>query len=74
MQTAELKLELFRYIDSLETPKLRQVYEFLVVKKHSNTDFWNELNEWQKNDIEQGLLDLEQGKKHDFETVMQKYR
>ena len=70
MQTSEIKLEIFRYIDSLDNTKLRQVYDFLV-KKDKKSDFWNELNEWQKNDIEKGLQDLEQGKKYDFYTVLQ---
>jgi hypothetical protein len=74
MQTAEIKLEIFRYIDSLDTTKLIQVYDFLIKKKVTKKDFWDELNEWQKHDIELGLQDLEQGKKYDFDLVMQKYK
>jgi len=73
MQAAEIKLEIFRYVDSLDTIKLNQVYDFLVKKKITKSDFWLELNEWQKHDIELGLMDLEQGKKYDFDLVMQKY-
>ncbi len=74
MQTAEIKLEIFRYVDSLDTTKLLQVYDFLVKKKIAKKDFWEKLNEWQKNDIELGLQDLENGEKYDFDLVMQNYK
>lgn len=74
MQAAEIKLEIFRYIDGLDTIRLKKVYDFLVKKKITKSDFWIELNEWQKQDIELGLQDLEDGKKYDFDLVMQKYK
>ena len=74
MQISDIKLELFRYIDNLEENKLLQIYKSII----SNTpeqemDFWNTLNEWQKQDIEMGLEDLEEGKKVDFDEAMLKY-
>jgi len=39
----------------------------------TETDFWTSLNEWQKNDIEAGIADFEQGKKRSFDEVMSKY-
>ena len=75
MQTAEIKLEIFRYIDKLETSKLTQMYHLLISNQpETDTDFWNTLTEWQKNDIELGLVDLEQGNKTDFDKVMLKYQ
>jgi len=75
MQISEVKLELFRYIDNLEKSKLLQIYKSLIMKNtdETETDFWTTLNEWQKNDIETGLADLEQGKKRSFDKVMSKY-
>jgi len=75
MQISEVKLELFRYIDNLEKNKLLQIYKYLIMKNtyETETDFWTTLNEWQKNDIEAGLTDLEQGKKRSFDKVMSKY-
>ena len=69
MQIAEVKLELFRYIDNLEKNKLLQIYKYLIMKNthETETDFWTTLSEWQKNDIEAGLADLEQGKKRSFD-------
>ena len=74
METSEIKLELFRYIDNLEKNKLIQIYKHFIQKvQATETDFWNTLNEWQKSDIEAGLRDLEQGKKRSFDEVMSKY-
>ena len=36
-------------------------------------DFWQTLSDWQKNDIEAGLKDLEEGKKRSFDEAMSKY-
>ena len=74
MQISEVKLELFRYIDNLEKNKLIQIYKYFIQNNYEmETDFWNTLTEWQKNDIEAGLADLEQGKKRSFDEVMLKY-
>ena len=74
MQISEVKLELFRYIDNLEKNKLLQIHKYLIQNTYeTETDFWTTLNEWQKNDIEAGLTDLEQGKKRSFDEVMSKY-
>ena len=75
MQTAEIKLEIFRYIDSLDTSRLTMVYNQLISRtQKKETDFWNTLNEWQKNDIELGIADLENGDKQNFDEFMQKYQ
>ncbi len=75
MQISEVKLELFRYIDNLEKSKLLHIYKHLLMENTHETeiDFWASLTEWQKNDIEAGLTDLEQGKKRSFDEVMLKY-
>ncbi len=71
MQTSEIKLELFRYIDSLDTSSLIVIYNQLISKKQEKeTDFWNTLNEWQKNDIELGIADIEEGNKQNFDEFM----
>ena len=74
MEVAEMKLELFRYIDNLGENKLSQIYKnFIQSTKANEADFWKNLNEWQKNDIEAGLADLKQGKKRNFDEVLSKY-
>jgi len=37
-------------------------------------DFWDSLNEWQKNDIEAGLSDLDNTKKRSIDQVLTKYK
>ena len=67
METAQIKLELFRYIDQLNENKLFRLYDFLVLEtENKKKDFWLMLSEWEKNDIELGIHDLENGKKKDF--------
>lgn len=76
MQISDVKLELFRYIDNLEKNKLLEIYQYLIVKDThvSEADFWDSLNDWQKNDIEAGLTDLEKGRKRNFDEVLSKYK
>jgi len=72
MQTAEIKLEIFRYIDNLEISKLHKFYNLLFSNyQKSEVDFWNALNKWQKTDIEHGISDLEKGKKQNFDEFIQ---
>ena len=69
------KLEICKYIDKLEISKLTEMYNLLISNQaKKETDFWNSLTDWQKNDIELGLADLEQGNKTDFDKVMLKYQ
>ena len=75
MSTAELKLELIRYIDSLNEAKLKQIYKLLIKQTVENKkDFWDELKEWEKKDIELGIKDLETGKFKDIDQVLAKYK
>jgi len=74
MHTSEKKIELFRYIDNLEASELNYIYHILISNRtEKETDFWDNLNEWQKNDIELGLADLRNGKKKKFDDFMLKY-
>lgn len=72
MEKAELKLKLFRYIDSLDDNHLTYVYNLLINKSEDN-DFWNNLTEFQKKDIEKGLNDLNTGKRKNIEDILNKY-
>jgi hypothetical protein len=73
MNTSQLKLELFRKIDLLEEGPLLELYNFLV-KKNGKKDFWKELNDSQKEDIEAGLADIQKGRKKEFSKVIAKYK
>ncbi len=74
MNTSQIKLELFRKIDVLEDSTLMELYNFLVKKNSNKKDFWKELNNAQKADIESGLTDIEKGNKKDFNKVIAKYK
>lgn len=74
MNTSQIKLELFRKIDMLEESTLVELYNFLIKKSSSKEDFWNVLNNAQKDDIETGLADLAKGNKKDFNKVIAKYK
>ena len=66
MNTAQVKLELFRTIDNLEQNKLSQLYNYLVKDANKPVDFWDDLNAAQKADIQSGINDLNRGKKKNF--------
>ena len=74
MNSAQIKLELFRKIDSLEQSKLSQLYNYLVKQTSKSIDFWDELSLVQRRDIEKGIDDLNNGRKKNFKDVITKYK
>lgn len=71
---SEIKLELFRYIDSLSDNKLRDFYNFFIAKHLEKAeDFWNLLSDWEKEDINAGIRDLNNGKSKEINQVLSKY-
>ena len=53
MSTAEIKLDLFRKLDTLDSRKIKEVYGLIVnyLNKKGVPDFWDELSEEEKNKI-----------------------
>ena len=71
---SELKLELFRFIDNLSDSKLLDFYTFFIKEQPEITeDFWNSLADWEKDDINAGLHDLNNGKHKEIGQVLSKY-
>ena len=76
MNTSELKLKIFREIDTLEKSKLEDFYGVLVNFLNSQRDF----EEWQNltDEQQQGILDAVEEVKHGeviaHEEVVLKYR
>jgi len=66
----QLKLELIRYIDGLNESRLVQLYQHLIHPADKKQDFWLSLSEWEREDIQSGLEDLNQGRKSDFFEFM----
>jgi DNA phosphorothioation-dependent restriction protein DptG len=76
MDASELKLKIFREIDSLEESKLQEVYGFLqnFVRGEKDLDEWNDLNTKQKQGILDAIEELNEGKGILHESVIAKYR
>ena len=71
---AEIKLALFRYIDSLNESNLTKLYNRCIVEhKPLDDDFWSTLSVWEQNDIEAGIADLNSGNGRDIQQVLSKY-
>lgn len=70
MDIQSSKIELVRLILDIENPKLiARLSDFL---KRETDDFWEELSEIEKKEIEIGLTQLESGERIDFDDVIKK--
>ena len=71
---SEIKLELFRFIDNLADNKLRDFYCFFIENQpEKKEDFWNLLSDWEKDDINAGIRDLNNGKHKEINQALSKY-
>lgn len=71
MDTTARKLDLIQWLIQLNDEKILNKIQAL---QEEDIDFWNELSEPQRQEIKKGLAELEVGKKHDYESVVGKYR
>jgi hypothetical protein len=76
MTTADLKLKIFRQIDSLEKSRLEEFYGILVNYINGNKDIgdWEKLTSEQKQGILNAIDEIEVGKGISHEKVMTKIR
>ena len=65
------KLSIIEHLAEVEDVGVIQQIENLLKPR---TDFWDELNDLEKAAIKQGLNDLEQGKRVDFQEFMKERR
>ena len=65
------KLDLIQWLVQLNDEQLLNKIQAL---QKEDTDFWNELSEPQRQEIKNGLAELEAGQKHDYESIVAKYR
>jgi hypothetical protein len=73
MSTTELKYTLFKVIDAINDGKtLKDIYSF--VSKKADADFWDNLSEDQKSEIETALKELDAGMGIPNEKVMSQYK
>ena len=76
MNLAELKLDLFRKIDSLDKSKLEEAYGILLNFINSKSDYkeWDKLTANQKDALVFGLSELDDGLGIPNEEILKKYR
>jgi hypothetical protein len=76
MTTADLKLRLFRQIDTLEKSKLEELYGLVInyINGQKDVSDWDSLSESQKQGIFDGIEEIESGKGIPNNTVISKYR
>lgn len=68
MNTAELKLELFRKIDSLSTDELKKNYDKILTIINNTSKYY--LSATEKKAIENALEESEKGKLHTHSEVV----
>lgn len=76
MDTSELKLRIFREIDSLEQSKRQEVYGYLqnFLRSGKDIDDWNILSIAQKEGLQNAINDFDKGKGIVHEDLISKYR
>ena len=76
MTTSDIKLRLFRQIDSLEKSKLEELYGVVVnfINGQKELTDWDTLTESQKTGIIDALEEIEEGKGISHQDVVSKYR
>jgi hypothetical protein len=67
------KIEIMKLIMGTEDPFILESVKNLF-KKDPHSDFWATLSQDQKDDILQGIKDIENGEVTDYEDFMRKFR
>jgi hypothetical protein len=72
----DLKLKIFRQIDSLEKNRLEELYGVLInfFSSHKDIDDWEKLTEEQKMGISDAIHEIDSGKGITHEIVKEKIR
>jgi predicted transcriptional regulator len=74
MTTIELKSDLHLLIDRISDSSVLEAYHTLLKREVKQVgDFWDELTNAQKEDIQAGIDDLKAGRKKPLSEVMNKY-
>ena len=76
MTVSDLKLRIFRQIDSLEKNKLEEFYGLLMNYINGQKDIsdWDKLTEFQKKGIQDAIDEVESGKGISNKIVIDKFR
>lgn len=68
-----IKLELIEWLTKLDDDETLAYLKVVKDSKISNVDWWDDLSEIQKEGIERGLRDVEEGRTISHEEVKKKY-
>jgi hypothetical protein len=76
MTAADLKLKIFREVDSLQKSRLEEVYGMLTnyLRGNKDIDEWGQLSEEQKKGIFEAIEDIKKGKGIPHNKVMANIR
>lgn len=76
MTVADLKLKIFREVDSLQKSRLEEVYGMLTnyLRGHRDIDDWGQLTEEQKKGIFEAIEDIDKRKGIPHNKVMANIR
>jgi len=67
------KIELMKLLLNTNNPKIIQSLK-QVFKKTETSDFWDELSQDEQNEINNALLEIEDGNVVDYDVFMEKFR
>ena len=72
MNTAEIKIDIFKRIDSLKGNRLEEAYGILLnfINKNADIDEWQSLSSEQQNAIKLGIDQLDKGEGRSHDSVM----
>ena len=73
MGSKAIKLELIEWLTKLEDEETLNYLKVVKDCRSSDGDWWNDLTDNQKQGIERGLLDIDEGKLIPHDEVMDRY-
>ncbi len=65
------KLSLIKWLTDVTEPSV--IEQFIALKNHQQSDWWNEVDKEERDEIEEGLRQADAGKILLHEDVMKKY-
>lgn len=76
MNTAEIKIELFRKLDSLKDNRLEEAYGVLLnfINSRNEIDEWQNLSTEQQDAIQLGIEQLDKGEGRQHKDVISDFR
>jgi predicted transcriptional regulator len=66
------KLNLIKWITEVEEPSV--IEQFIALKNEQQRDWWNEMSDEEKAEIEEGLSEASRDEVYSHEEVMAKYK